>query len=109
MQDLVGLCQRRLAKRTRRAGADMRRAAHWRRQTHDGISCDLLPIALILPGLNRDLGHPGKKRPRRIDFNFLIFLRKSGAGEGNRTLVCSLGSCRSTIELHPLIKDLEQF
>ena len=26
---------------------------------------------------------------------------ESGAGEGNRTLVCSLGSCRSTIELHP--------
>jgi hypothetical protein len=25
----------------------------------------------------------------------------SGAGEGNRTLVCSLGSCRSTIELRP--------
>ena len=25
----------------------------------------------------------------------------AGAGEGNRTLVCSLGSCRSTIELHP--------
>src|SRR5882757_9379102 len=24
------------------------------------------------------------------------------AGEGNRTPVCSLGSCRSTIELHPL-------
>src|SRR5207249_5927994 len=23
------------------------------------------------------------------------------AGEGNRTLVCSLGSCRSAIELHP--------
>src|SRR5947209_2063389 len=30
----------------------------------------------------------------------LIFIGKS-AGEGNRTLVCSLGSCRSTIELHP--------
>ena len=28
-------------------------------------------------------------------------LRCFGAGEGNRTLVCSLGSCRSTIELHP--------
>jgi hypothetical protein len=26
-----------------------------------------------------------------------------GAGEGNRTLVCSLGSCRSAIELRPLI------
>src|SRR5215207_9803458 len=26
---------------------------------------------------------------------------KLGAGEGNRTLVCSLGSCRSAIELHP--------
>jgi hypothetical protein len=25
-----------------------------------------------------------------------------GAGEGNRTLVCSLGSCRSAIELRPL-------
>ena len=25
----------------------------------------------------------------------------AGAGEGIRTLVCSLGSCRSTIELHP--------
>ena len=28
-------------------------------------------------------------------------VRRAGAGEGNRTLVCSLGSCRSTIELHP--------
>ena len=28
---------------------------------------------------------------------------EDGAGEGNRTLVCSLGSCRSTIELHPRI------
>ncbi|SVE07223.1 uncharacterized protein METZ01_LOCUS460077, partial [marine metagenome] len=27
--------------------------------------------------------------------------KKSGAGEGNRTLVSSLGSLRSTIELHP--------
>jgi site-specific DNA recombinase len=27
--------------------------------------------------------------------------KKSGAGEGNRTLVCSLEGCRSTIELHP--------
>ena len=27
--------------------------------------------------------------------------RSVGAGEGNRTLVCSLGSCRSTIELRP--------
>src|SRR5438034_7716983 len=26
-----------------------------------------------------------------------------GAGEGNRTLVCSLGSCRSTIELRPRV------
>lgn len=26
----------------------------------------------------------------------------SGAGEGNRTLIVSLGSCYSTIELHPL-------
>ena len=32
-------------------------------------------------------------------FGRRVFRR--GAGEGNRTLVCSLGSCRSTIELHP--------
>ena len=32
--------------------------------------------------------------------NLLI---KNGAGEGNRTLVCSLGSCRSAIELRPQI------
>ena len=25
----------------------------------------------------------------------------TGAGDGDRTHVCSLGSCRSTIELHP--------
>src|SRR5438105_6648382 len=28
-------------------------------------------------------------------------LRGKTAGEGNRTPVCSLGSCRSAIELHP--------
>ena len=28
---------------------------------------------------------------------------RNGAGEGNRTLVSSLGSCSSTIELHPLV------
>src|SRR6478735_4419875 len=27
--------------------------------------------------------------------------KRVGAGEGNRTLVCSLGSCRSAIELRP--------
>src|SRR5258708_40256857 len=32
-----------------------------------------------------------------------LFVGESGAGEGNRTLVCSLGSCRSTIELRPHI------
>ena len=33
-----------------------------------------------------------------------------GAGEGNRTLVCSLGSCRSAIELRPRVAaDLSGF
>ncbi len=32
--------------------------------------------------------------------NYLV-TRGKRAGEGNRTPVCSLGSCRSTIELHP--------
>ncbi|VXA78165.1 hypothetical protein AERO9A_230046 [Aeromonas salmonicida] len=34
----------------------------------------------------------------RIDAGFAS---KFGAGDGNRTHVCSLGSYRSTIELHP--------
>jgi hypothetical protein len=34
-----------------------------------------------------------------------LFKHPSGrAGEGNRTPVCSLGSCRSTIELHPHLR-----
>jgi hypothetical protein len=33
-------------------------------------------------------------------------LGRIGAGEGNRTLVCSLGSCRSTIELRPQTIDV---
>ena len=32
-----------------------------------------------------------------------VCCRGLGAGEGNRTLVCSLGSCRSTIELRPQV------
>ena len=32
-------------------------------------------------------------------------VKRSGAGEGNRTLVSSLGSLRSTIELHPQVKE----
>ena len=36
-------------------------------------------------------------------------IRSLGAGEGNRTLVCSLGSCRSAIELRPQINDLAKF
>ena len=33
----------------------------------------------------------------------------AGAGGGNRTLVCSLGSCRSTIELRPQTGGLSPF
>src|SRR5881227_4298081 len=34
-------------------------------------------------------------------------IKKKSAGEGNRTPVCSLGSCRSTIELHPRLRRSE--
>src|SRR5438477_45488 len=42
----------------------------------------------------------------RFPFFFYVFyyvaaISPSIAGEGNRTPVCSLGSCRSAIELHP--------
>ena len=48
-------------------------------------------------GLLRD---PGATHRRDQAFGM------AGAGEGNRTLVFSLGSCCSTIELHPHIKHL---
>ena len=35
----------------------------------------------------------------------ILYLYGLGAGEGNRTLVLSLGSSRSTIELHPRWRD----
>ena len=38
---------------------------------------------------------------RRAEPGRIFPAHKAGAGEGNRTLVCSLGSCRSTIELRP--------
>src|SRR3954453_10440630 len=41
-------------------------------------------------------GESRRQQPRKC-----FVLSKFGAGEGNRTLVCSLGSCRSTIELRP--------
>ena len=49
-----------------------------------------------------------KKNPvdaARVDFSevlrLILKLERVGAGEGNRTLVCSLEDCRSTIELRP--------
>ena len=38
---------------------------------------------------------------RRYGFGDGIAFGRAGAGEGNRTLVCCLGSNCSTIELHP--------
>ena len=61
--------------------------------------------------------HRGKAMPNRCKIQTTDFIldlpvrhfccrrmaasKPFGAGEGNRTLVCSLGSCRSTIELRP--------
>ena len=47
--------------------------------------------------------HIGQAHPRRESRDRGSRMKREciGAGEGNRTLVCSLGSCRSTIELRP--------
>jgi len=50
------------------------------------------------PGNSKQACPPGKGTERSMREPAE---QDSGAGEGNRTLVCSLGSCRSTIELHP--------
>ena len=44
---------------------------------------------------------PRKEQPDTGLVGFPSFSPKSGAGEGNRTLVTCLGSKSSTIELHP--------
>jgi|KBSMisStaDraftv2_1062788.scaffolds.fasta_scaffold652505_2 hypothetical protein len=51
-------------------------------------------------GADQEVG--GQRKNEQIRQNCLAELGLStGAGEGNRTLVCSLGSCRSAIELRP--------
>ena len=57
---------------------------------HLSFACVNEPSARVLIPLTDIQNKKAEKRP----FNF-------GAGEGNRTLVLSLGSFRSTIELHP--------
>jgi hypothetical protein len=41
-----------------------------------------------------------------LKFTYEKAFSERKAGEGNRTPVCSLGSCRSTIELHPLLGEV---
>jgi hypothetical protein len=57
------------------------------------------------PFVGFGLGREAQGCGRRGDFLdtslSINHVGSTGAGEGNRTLVCSLGSCRSTIELHP--------
>src|SRR5438105_2107497 len=58
---------------------------------------NLTSSLLLLP---RNTLSRRQDRPVQLSFG-------AGAGEGNRTLVCSLGSCRSTIELRPRSQLLE--
>ncbi len=54
--------------------------------------------------MNRSWRTGKKRRTVRRAQDYVTASRdapEAGAGEGNRTLVCSLGSCRSAIELHP--------
>src|SRR4051812_44179191 len=48
----------------------------------------------------------GRNRTRKVRRGDLAFCR-SGAGDGNRTHVSSLGSYSSTIELHPQLRPRE--
>ncbi len=60
----------------------------------------MLTLLRRRPGL-RDSVDFKKRAARRKLRGLFVFPGRERAGEGNRTLVCSLGSCRSTIELHP--------
>jgi hypothetical protein len=57
------------------------------------------PIKRTLKGIEAHF----ENAPRYRNLGSFLFSRvyDVGAGEGNRTLVCSLGSCRSAIELRP--------
>lgn len=53
------------------------------------------------PGANGEQIYMRHARAAQQKHDFAIKGKTHGADEGNRTPVCSLGSCRSTIELHP--------
>src|SRR6267154_1907255 len=62
-------------------------------------------LSSFIGGLRPSLSS-GRALRGPVGLTALASNRQDGAGEGNRTLVCSLGSCRSTIELRPQINDL---
>ena len=59
---------------------------------YNGVPVGFCEQALSVPLSPTIVAHKG---------SILNFFVRSGAGEGNRTLVVSLGSLHSTIELHP--------
>jgi hypothetical protein len=65
--------------------------------------CLLCSTAGPLVALAYELPSAALRSAESLDSHTPEFARSNcaGAGEGNRTLVCSLGSCRSTIELRP--------
>jgi hypothetical protein len=78
--------------------------ADWRRRGHQPAARHNIAAAGDEPDHMADVLLAGGHANRSLCFERGVMHpagRIVGAGEGNRTLVCSLGSCRSTIELHP--------
>ena len=65
--------------------------------------------ANICTGLVREFRNSRGSGTRNVRKDLILLGKAAGAGEGNRTLVCSLGSCRSTIELRPHAQTLSTF
>ena len=67
--------------------------------------------SILRQELGRAIGKSSASLILRVGHSDDTGVRIAGAGAdgGNRTRVCSLGSCRSTIELRPLFPDLSLF
>ena len=88
---------------TRRAGSGKVVASRHdlRRLAHDFVSCCASRCARVVAKPVDIASASGDQRTGGLCPAVSGGLQRFGAGEGNRTLVCSLGSCRSTIELRP--------
>ena len=60
-----------------------------------------LGVRMTSPSSGFCFAESGECSRKRLAKRERYFIVENGAGEGSRTLICSLEGCRSAVELHP--------